>query len=618
MRLLLVDDDEPLAEALANELIQQRYAVDIAVDSESCKDFLALFDYDLVVLDVGLPHTDGITLCEQLRSRGHVAPILMLSATDSSDRKVAALNAGADDYVVKPFDFAELTARIHALLRRDRQTLPTVLQWGDLSLNPQTFEAAFQAQPLHLTPKEFALLEQFLRHSDRVFNIDAIIENLWSFEDPPSEYAVRTHIKGLRQKLAAAGAPKDAIETVYGVGYRLNPNVPASDKTAPSPPAPSSVGTSSPDAAMALARAWTDYREAAEARLSAVEAAIAAFQSGHCNRQLRQEAAREAHKLVGSLGSFGFIEGSAIARPLETLLEGHDRLTDEQVETLAAGARSLRQILNATPPQPATQHPHLRGRNVLAFTPDPAAANALQDALTSAGMSVEIVASVSAARAALAERRYDAAIAQVSCPLADTCGTDGTIVLRELHGLAPAVPAIVVLDGGDLATRLEIARLGGHVVSHPTAPAALIEALARVLQPPGASVLVVDDDPHFLAAIAAQLAPWQFQLETLADPTRFWQVLEDIVPDVLVLDVAMPDVSGIELCQVLRSDVRWEQLPAIFLTAREDAETRDRAFASGADDFITKPVAADELARRIQNRLERSRAVPVAESRVQR
>ncbi|MEO0802899.1 MAG: response regulator [Cyanobacteria bacterium J06642_2] len=607
MRLLLVDDDEPLMNALANELIQQRYAVDIALDSESCRDFLALFDYDLAVLDVGLPLVDGITLCQQLRTEGHSLPILMLSAEDGSAQKVAALNAGADDYVVKPFDFAELTARIHALLRRDRHVLPTVLQWGALSLNPQTFEAAYREHPLHLTPKEFALLEQFLRHSDLVFSIDAIIENLWSFEDPPSEYAVRTHIKGLRQKLTAVGAPKDAIETVYGVGYRLNPTSPAPTQVAPS----ASPSPATPDATAALARAWTDYRDAAEERLRAIEAAIAALQSGHCERELRQRAAAKAHQLVGSLGSFGFTEGSAIVRPMERLLEGHDRLAPAHIETLSQGALSLRQLLNtATPqPNPTPQYPQLEGHSVLLLESDRAAADSLCEAARAVGLEVTVTATSPEAWEAIATERFSAAVVHLTCDRDDVCATDGTILLEELHCMQPPVPTVVVLEGGNLPTRLEIARSGGHVVSHPAAPESVLEAISLLLQPigAGASVLVVDDDPQFLSALQRDLAPWQFQLATLDDPTRFWQVLEDAVPDVLVLDVAMPDVSGIELCQMLRSDLRWQQLPAIFLTAREDAETQNRAFASGADDFIVKPVAARELAHRILNRLERAR-----------
>ena len=223
MRILLVDDDEALMETLAESLIKQRYAVDIAIDGETAQEFLALFSYDLIVLDMLLPDISGISLCQQFRRQGIHSPILMLTARDASTDKVQALDAGADDYVVKPFNFEELCARIRALLRRDSQALTCVLNWGDLSLNSNTFEVFYGERQLHTTPKEYALLELFLRHPSRLFSLDAIIENLWSFEDPPSGDAVRTHIKGLRQKLKAGGAPKDLIETVYGLGYRLNP-----------------------------------------------------------------------------------------------------------------------------------------------------------------------------------------------------------------------------------------------------------------------------------------------------------------------------------------------------------------------------------------------------------
>ncbi|MEO0854220.1 MAG: response regulator, partial [Cyanobacteria bacterium J06648_11] len=240
-------------------------------------------------------------------------------------------------------------------------------------------------------------------------------------------------------------------------------------------------------------------------------------------------------------------------------------------------------------------------------------------AAEAARMALDIAPSVLAAHSTVAAGTYDAAIVHAICSTDTACETDDIIFLRELHALTPAIPAVVVLEGGDLSTRLELARLECHAIAHPADPQQVLEAISRRLHPVGlqASVLVVDDDPHFLAALDAQLAPWQFQLSTLDDPTRFWQVLEDIVPDVLVLDVAMPDVSGIELCQVLRSDVRWEQLPAIFLTAREDGETRDRAFACGADDFLVKPVAPEELAQRILNRLERSRAISASVSTVE-
>ncbi|MFE4108312.1 response regulator transcription factor [Almyronema epifaneia] len=221
MRILLVEDDERIADALAEELNDQHYVVEVAYDGESGWDLAAAFEFDLILLDVMLPKVDGITLCQKLRAQGKATPILMLTARDTVSDRVIGLDAGADDYLVKPFDLQELSARIRALVRRGGATLPPILAWGALRLDPSTYEVFYQDQPVSLSPKEYSLLELFLRHQRRVFSRAQIVEQLWSFEVMPEEATVKAHIRGLRQKLKAAGAPGDLIETVYGLGYRL-------------------------------------------------------------------------------------------------------------------------------------------------------------------------------------------------------------------------------------------------------------------------------------------------------------------------------------------------------------------------------------------------------------
>ncbi|MEO0849746.1 MAG: response regulator transcription factor, partial [Cyanobacteria bacterium J06648_1] len=151
MRILLIDDDEQLMEVLASKLVEQRYAVDIASTGEMGWEFILLFDFDLVVLDWMLPDIDGINLCQKIRTEGHTMPIMLLTARDRQNDKVLGLDAGADDYVVKPFDFDELTARIRALLRREINVSSPVLVWGDLHLDPKTHEVHYQKQLLPLT-----------------------------------------------------------------------------------------------------------------------------------------------------------------------------------------------------------------------------------------------------------------------------------------------------------------------------------------------------------------------------------------------------------------------------------------------------------------------------------
>ncbi|MBO3458379.1 response regulator transcription factor [Aetokthonos hydrillicola] len=221
MKILLVEDDERIAQPLAEVLTDQGYVVDIASDGQLGWEFVKAFPYNLILLDLMLPKLDGISLCRQLRQKGYSFPILLLTALDTSTDKVIGLDAGADDYVVKPFDLQELMARIRALLRRGITILPPVFEWENLRLDPSNCQVTYNGQPVHLTPKEYKILELFLRHSHQVLNRNDILKHLWSFEEPPGEETIKVHIRSLRQKLKLAGASFDFIETVYGLGYRL-------------------------------------------------------------------------------------------------------------------------------------------------------------------------------------------------------------------------------------------------------------------------------------------------------------------------------------------------------------------------------------------------------------
>lgn len=221
MRILLVEDDAHLSESLIEVLVTQRYAVDSVKDGESAWEQSKVFVYDLILLDVTLPKLDGIRLCQRLRDRSYFTSVLMLTARDTSLDKIIGLDAGADAYMVKPFDLQELLAQIRALLRRGQAGSTPVLTWGSLRLDPSSYEVTYNRFPLRLTPKEFALMEALLRHGHRVLSRAAIIEKAWSWQDSPDEDTIKTYIKNLRSKLKAAGASRDLIETVHGIGYRL-------------------------------------------------------------------------------------------------------------------------------------------------------------------------------------------------------------------------------------------------------------------------------------------------------------------------------------------------------------------------------------------------------------
>ncbi len=224
MKILLAEDDSSIAQTLTEALASQHYLVDIAADGEQGREFVKSFTYDLLLLDVTLPKVDGMTLCRQLRSQGCRTPVMMLTARDTTADKIAGLDAGADDYVIKPYNLQELLARVRALLRRGENPFSTVIEWGRLCVDPNTCQATYGEQLLQLTPKEHCLIELLIRAGRRITSRDRIIDSLWSCEDIPTEDAVKALVKRLRQKLKIAGAPDDFIATAYGFGYHLSEN----------------------------------------------------------------------------------------------------------------------------------------------------------------------------------------------------------------------------------------------------------------------------------------------------------------------------------------------------------------------------------------------------------
>ena len=221
MKILIVEDDNRIAMPLAKDLRHQHHSVDMAKDGMEGWEYALAAAYDLILLDIMLPCLDGISLCKKLRSAQCQSIILMLTARDTTSDKVIGLDAGADDYLVKPFKLEELSARIRALQRRSRELTPTLLQHGELRLEPASQTVTYGKKLLSLTPKEYLLLEYFMRHPGQVLSRSALLDQLWEFDQDSGEGTVKTHLTNLRSKLKAAGGSKDFIETVYGMGYRL-------------------------------------------------------------------------------------------------------------------------------------------------------------------------------------------------------------------------------------------------------------------------------------------------------------------------------------------------------------------------------------------------------------
>ena len=203
MRILLVEDESRVAGFIARGLREQTYAVDIAADGEQALYHAAVNEYDLVMLDVLLPLKDGHTVCRELRAAGFRAPILMLTARDAVDDRVAGLDAGADDYLAKPFDFKELLARLRALARRSADVRPRVIRVADLSLDTASHRAARAGAPVSLTAKEYALLEFLMLNEDRVVGREQIAQHVWDESFDPFSNVIDVYIRRLRAKLDA-------------------------------------------------------------------------------------------------------------------------------------------------------------------------------------------------------------------------------------------------------------------------------------------------------------------------------------------------------------------------------------------------------------------------------
>ena len=221
VQILIVEDEEKIANFLRRGLLEESYAVDIAGDGEDALYKFEINEYDLVILDLLIPKVDGISVCRKIREVNTSIPIIMLTAKDATGDKVKGLDAGADDYMTKPFSFSELSARVRALLRRGKKADPTILTIDNLSLDPATRTAKRGNKAIVLTTREYALLEYFMRNPDRVITKTELLEHVWDYNYDGLSNILETYVKYLRKKLKVHPEEKELIHTMWGSGYIL-------------------------------------------------------------------------------------------------------------------------------------------------------------------------------------------------------------------------------------------------------------------------------------------------------------------------------------------------------------------------------------------------------------
>ena len=599
MRILIVDDDEILVEVLKRSLSDQRHVVEIAEDGQMGWEYVQTGEYDLVLLDVNLPGLDGVSLCEKMRSEGYATPILLMTAKNASQDRILGLDAGADDYLIKPLDLGELNARVRALSRRGEVATTTVLDVNGLTLDPSTCEVSYQQQPIKLTAKEYSLLEILLRNPARVFSRSQILDKIWTFDDPPLEESVKAHIKGLRKKLKKAGVV-DWIENVYGIGYRLNPKVAATQQSA----ADNSTSIEQ-EFDVKMEQMWLKYQDKMSERMKVLLAAVSIIDRANLSSELQHDAERAAHKLAGVLGMFSRDTGTDIAREIETLLNENPVLNAQQQQqfiSLVADLNSLLALDTSSTTEIITK------ANLLLISTDAQLTKELQQLGRTQGLGWHQVDNIIQAKTWLKTNLPAGLVIDT-----ETITNQQTYLslVSDLNSGTTSIPTVVLSDSDDLNKRLTAIRAGASsFLVKPLTSEKIWQITSKLIeqnQTAVTSILIVDDDVVFLDALRSILEPWGIKVSTLEEPRYFWSVLQATLPDLVILDVEMPKISGIELCQALRGDPNWQELPVLFLTARQDAKTIQQVFEVGGDDYISKPVVGAELVARINNRLDRSR-----------
>ncbi|GAB1543553.1 hypothetical protein NUACC21_62280 [Scytonema sp. NUACC21] len=784
MKILLVEDNEHSALFLGKALKAHGYQIEMAWDGQTALELARAFDYDLILLDVMLPLLDGISVCLQLRLEGCQIPIMLLTAKDSTSDRVKGLEAGADEYVVKTCELSELVARMRALLRRGREILPVVLVWQNLQLDVHTKEVSYEKKRLHLTPKEYGLLELFLRNPGRIFSRNELLNRIWSSSESPGEEAVTTQIKGLRQKLKVAGMTQDLIETVYGAGYRLREEDKEKEEDTGKQKHSDagnvsvelstfsyvSLSTAEAEVMAATIKAWEEFRENfLRERFGLFDLALTHLSTGNQDTNLLKEAQAEAHRLAGSLGSYGFPMGSKVAAEIEFLLQtliiwqenadlvltrlenlttwltknlyehlynkefqnhppgkwlfseskfpliaqkevdkgqlNHSIIPREQfsekslemeTETIAVLAKAcsecqlnlkerleffdqvlidlstgnpngqllqqaqaeahhlasflgsygfamgskvareidfllqtlanwrqhtalllnrfeklttwLKETLQQQPSIPTTPViPRLPTARLLIVDYDTVLTERIKQEAATHGLQVEVTTNLAMAKTIVALRPPSAILLDVT--LGNTY-ENGLTLLAQIIEEKPELPIIVFTTTNQLHHRVEAARLGAQIFLQKNTPVdevlSIVMELVNQSSANQAKVMVVDDDPLILNRIKTLLLPWELQVTTLQYPHQFWKMLEVTNPNLLILDIEMPEFNGIELCQAVRNDSRWNWLPILFLSVHSDVKIVRHLYALGADDYVQKPIVENEFITRVINRLERT------------
>lgn len=715
IKILIVDSNTALSRQLASALNMSHYHVDTATDTVSGLAIARRGNYDLVLLDLHLPESECIDFCRRLRLESHNISILLMTSENAVASRIIDIEAVADNYVLKPIDIDGLLIQVRSILhQKQTQRLP-LLTWADIHLDPVRCEVHCRDQQIHLTSREYRILELLLRNPHRIFSLNVIVEWLWSIESVPYNNVVRAYIKSIQYKLKQAGM-EGVIETVYGLGYQLgspehylSQTDSVSTGTTSTLESDSKIVSRSTDLQRASLQTPDALRNTWErhcpkylklvASLSEAIPSLQAQESANIDKQhqtiddgtisnravnnkavnnkvenektIEDTALRKSqaaiHTLKGTLGSFGLSRASMIASQIEIYLQMPPPLATTQINQLETLIESLKHSLDSKSSelfetdssvsdsstvepfvpistdssspktslaQPSSaqfnlesepslvvidallddshdlplKHQSLIVYDWLIIDSDRQMVESLLHQSSISDIRSQVAYSLDEARLRLAQHIPTVVTFDPSCAAS---WDEGLSFLAELNRQYPSLPVLVITEQDTLAARVKVVRSGGCTFLHkPVDVAQIVETVMHTVSkhaPVGVRIVALDDDPQMLLRLQSLLAPWGFQLTLLSEPTQLWQVLERSLPDLLILDLEMPQFNGLELCQVIRSDLRTAQIPILILSAHTAPEIVRRVFEVGADDYVSKPVVGPELISRILNRLERLR-----------
>ena len=628
MKILLVEDDQRMAELIKDCLSCHSLILDIVNSGELIIDKLNQENYDLLILDILLPKKNGIDICREIRKANITINILFITALQTQKDKIKAFESGADDYLIKPFDFQELSLRVKALLRRKEGEIKVqFLQWERLKMIPSTQEVTYNQEKLHLTPIEFDILEVFLNNPQQIFNVDTLIERIWDTQTIPTRSTLRTHIKTLRKKLNLIGADHNFIQTVHGVGYRLQNQEKLNQLTNINQSSTQSQQDNSLEnnkskaktkeekdrhLRMFIKEIWEDNKDNIKDDLDQV---INYLQKN--NPQINHETAVfKIHNLVGFLGSIGFSEVTPICRNIEDNLKINDvteklNIVQETIDKIEKVKNILFEeniVIDNCDNKKSAQ----KLFSILFVEEDKNLIHSISEEIKKrkVNYTLDFVNHPKDLEIKTQNKKYDLAIL-------GTVTTHHQIredIMQFLESLALPIPPIIYTKDDSINTRLYYTKKNiSAFFSQQTSPQDLLIYLEKEIEKPVFvnqqenfyNILIIDDDKKFIHTLEKKLqnADLPLNIYNSSNALQFLKTIERIKPDLIILDLQMPKLNGLDICHILKQDNNLKKIFVVFLTGYLDDEIISKFVEVGADDFVSKSKIDVELYPRMMNLL---------------